>query len=166
MRMKKVGLLSLALVLVLALTGAAFAKWSETLKIEGTVNTGELDVAWSVEQCSDNETAGKDCSNVTASITDYTMYVTLNNAYPCIEYKVDFNIENTGTIPFHIGAFNITESDLPACSTIEITDLNCTQVHPGDKALGSVKVHLCNDALEGHTYNFKAELEVVQWNEA
>jgi len=42
MKMKKIGILAMSLVLVLGLTGAAFAKWSDTVTIEGTVNTGSV----------------------------------------------------------------------------------------------------------------------------
>jgi len=44
---KKVALIVLALVLALGAAGIGFAKWSETLHIEGTVSTGEVDVGLS-----------------------------------------------------------------------------------------------------------------------
>ena len=45
--MKKIALIVLALVLALGAAGIGFAKWSETLHIEGTVSTGEVDVGLS-----------------------------------------------------------------------------------------------------------------------
>jgi len=57
--MKKIATLALTLVLVLGATGIGFAKWSETLKIEGVVETGEVDVQLS--QCTnDPSPAGVD----------------------------------------------------------------------------------------------------------
>jgi len=50
--MKKIATLCLVLVLVLGATGVGFAKWSETLKIEGVVETGEVDVQLS--QCTND----------------------------------------------------------------------------------------------------------------
>jgi hypothetical protein len=43
-RLGKTGLIMLTLVLALAITGAGFAKWSDTVTIEGTVNTGTVKV--------------------------------------------------------------------------------------------------------------------------
>ncbi|MCD6391565.1 MAG: hypothetical protein J7L92_06220, partial [Dehalococcoidia bacterium] len=42
--MKKIGLLSLALVLALGTLGVGFAMWQDTVTIEGTVNTGSVDL--------------------------------------------------------------------------------------------------------------------------
>lgn len=39
---KKIGLLSLTLVLTLGAIGIGLAKWSDTVTIEGTVNTGTV----------------------------------------------------------------------------------------------------------------------------
>jgi hypothetical protein len=43
-RMKKIGLLCLALVLALGALGVGYAAWTDTIFIEGTVNTGTLDL--------------------------------------------------------------------------------------------------------------------------
>ncbi len=48
--MKKIGMLLLVLLLALGGLGVGFAKWSEPLYINGTVNTGELD--WEITNCS------------------------------------------------------------------------------------------------------------------
>lgn len=42
--MKKIGLLSLALVLALGTLGIAYAAWTDTITVEGTVNTGDVDL--------------------------------------------------------------------------------------------------------------------------
>ena len=42
--MKKIGLLSLALVLALGTLGIGYAMWQDTVTIEGTVNTGSVDL--------------------------------------------------------------------------------------------------------------------------
>lgn len=42
--MKKIGLLSLALVLALGTLGIGYASWTDTLYIEGEVNTGTVDI--------------------------------------------------------------------------------------------------------------------------
>jgi len=42
--MKKIGLLSLALVLALGALGVGYAAWTDTITIDGTVNTGSVDL--------------------------------------------------------------------------------------------------------------------------
>jgi len=42
--MKKIGLLCLALVLALGALGVGYAAWTDTITIEGTVNTGSVDI--------------------------------------------------------------------------------------------------------------------------
>jgi len=126
MRMKKIGLLGLALVLALALTGAAFAHWSDTVKIEGTVQMGDFLVGWEeIIACSDNEDMNlpiKDVGNVTCELSDpedsvhhptpvtvyHTLSVNVTNAYPQYNATCEVNIKNAGTIPAHIVSVNVT----------------------------------------------------------
>jgi len=58
--MKKIGLLSLALVLALGTLGVAYAMWFDTLEIEGTISTGEVIVIFDSQYDNDPETGADD----------------------------------------------------------------------------------------------------------
>ena len=100
----------LALVM-LASMSIALAMWSETLKINVTVNTGEVDVEWS--NFWDNDTVEKpearpplDVTQVYVEAEDWDtegdtikLNVTIVNAYPCYNVSIYGNVSNIGTIP-------------------------------------------------------------------
>jgi len=179
--MKKMIGIFAALMLALGLSGVGFAHWSETLYIDGTINTGTLDVEWSEEDNWDSELSGKDFSSITCEIDDTDpnlLHVTVSNAYPCIDYYNLVNIHNTGTIPVHVLGVNFTDDNNLDPNNPEAdvwityySDENCTtqisppvQLHPCEEMYALIHVHLNQHALEGHTYTFDAEIEAVQWN--
>lgn len=164
MNTAKLGVIFLVSIMALAGVGASCALWSETLYIDGTVNTGILDATWSVEEWGDTEIEGKDYSCIDAWSEGYTLFVTLTNAYPCITYWVAVNIENTGTIPFHIYWDGIIEWDFPGTVTFD-PDPTGEQIHPDEAWYGTLEIHLNNDALEETIYTFSTDLVVHQWNE-
>jgi len=97
----------LALVM-LASVSVALAMWSETLRINVTVNTGEVDVVWS--SFWDNDTIEKpevplDVTKVYVEAEEYDdggvikLNVTIDNAYPCYNVSIYGNVSNIGTIP-------------------------------------------------------------------
>jgi hypothetical protein len=162
--MKKIALLALALVLALGSLGFAYAMWYEDLFIEGTVYTGNLDADWSLDGYGDDET--KDYSYVEAYIIGDTLYVYVDNAYPCINYYVNFDVYNAGTIPFHVCDLVCTgPGQFPGTCTI--TQPTPFQVHPGEHAWGTISIHLDNqyDPQELTYYFFSCELKAVQYTE-
>ena len=161
--MKKIGLLALALVLALGSLGVGFALWSETLYLDGYVYTGELSADWSLEAYGDDEAADKDVSWVDAYIVDGWLYVYVYNAYPCINYYVDFDVTNTGTIPLHVCNLYCDYYGFPG--TVTITNLGSNQVHSGDSVYGTIEIHLDNTAEENGYYYFYCDQTVVQYNE-
>jgi len=181
---KMIGIFA-ALMLALGLSGVAFAHWSETLYIDGTINTGILDVEWSEEGSWDTDdytdygqliSPDKNVSSITCEIDDENpnlLHVTVSNAYPCIDYYNLVDIHNTGTIPVHVLDVDL---DNPNPDEVQIwityySDPECqnpisppVQLHPCDTMYVLIHVHLTQEALEDHTYTFDAEIEAVQWN--
>lgn len=177
---------SLAAVLML---GVTYGLWFQALYIYGTVNTGTLDAAWSVHPAWDTEPPEKDFSNITISQGQdpYTLYVTVENAYPCITYYALVDLTNTGTIPWKIYDASLVTDEFPGTVQFvpwndefleyfdDLTDHppigdkmfieNGTQVHPGESAWGVFAIHLTNDAQENATYTFSFKVVVEQWNE-
>lgn len=176
--MKKAMGMFAALVIALGMSGLAYASWSETLTISGTVNTGTVDVAWSEIGTSDSEPPDKDVSGIDCEIDAVNpnlLHVTVTNAYPCIDYYNIVDIHCVGSIPVHIYDIivnnphpNHVEVDIsyyadPGC-TIEIIDLPI-QLHTCDTIFALIHVHLTQDALQNHTYGFSAQIVAIQWNE-
>jgi len=102
--------------LILGVLLSAIAMWSDTLKINGVVNTGDVDIKfigtprvyegneygkpW-VADCSASlyEVQNEDLSNP-AGDNDLELVITINNAYPCYYCKVhDVSVKNTGSVP-------------------------------------------------------------------
>lgn len=172
MKTAKLGALFLISVMALAGVGASSALWFENLVIDGTVNTGNVDVEWSLEKFYDSEIAGKDVSSVTATIDGNTMTVTVTNAYPCIWYYVDFDIHCVGSIPVHFTAFVWDMTNMPAGATVTITPtkgcdpIEVTQLHTCEYWYGTLAIHLDNTAAELTQYTFTITLMAHQYNEA
>jgi hypothetical protein len=111
-------------IMCLSLLGIAYACWSETLYLNGSVQTGELDwefiqpftcydtpgtkdwngnCSWKMWQ-TDKDVGGP--TTVVPSDTDDdgdwdTLTVTLNNTYPWYLEDIGFWVHNDGTIPLH-----------------------------------------------------------------
>ena len=132
--MKKIGLMSLAIVLALGSLGVGYALWSQQLTITGDTNTGSLSVGfiefYGVEMYEDpvgsgifwaGEVEGKDVGKFTCTMTDqytdplsgkvvyHTGIVGITNAYPCYWLGINFTIKNSGTIPVIFDQIVITD---------------------------------------------------------
>jgi predicted ribosomally synthesized peptide with SipW-like signal peptide len=125
--MKKIGLISLALVLAMGGLGVGYAKWSDTITINGPVTTGSVLLGFEeITPTEDPEWLGKDIAQFTAVGVNqvgvhwsdyYQAYLpiydqinaTITNGYPCYYAHLVFTIANGGTIPVHITSFTLTD---------------------------------------------------------
>ena len=119
MRDGKLAALPVLAIFGLLVTGVAFAHWSESLYISGSVATGVLDWQFTFVTAEDDQVGendwncgdnfvpvpylvDKDVGMTTATIEDpHTVEVTLSNVYPCYWTSVSVYAKNTGTIPLH-----------------------------------------------------------------
>jgi predicted ribosomally synthesized peptide with SipW-like signal peptide len=119
--MKKIKWIMLALVLCLGLVGGAYAAWSETLHINGTVDVAKWDVRFVTDTEIVQERANNNDSwtrtiyagapddsplaygSTTAVIIEYDEFeIVLSDVYPGYESLVDVTIINDSTIPVQV----------------------------------------------------------------
>lgn len=180
--MKKAMGMFVALILALGMSGLAYATWSETLTISGTVKTGTVDVEWSEVDNWDTEPEGKDVSYITCEIDEKDsnlLHVTVHNAYPSIHYYNVVDIHCVGTIPVHLYGVYVPPTD-PVIQ-VDITywyDEGATkpvielpvQLHQCERIYALIHVHITQDAEQGRgigetpPYTFTAQIDAVQWN--
>jgi len=157
----------MVLIIGLAAMGASYACWSETLTVSGSVTTGNVDAEMSAGISGDDE--GKDeVSSISCRVdpdNSKNLIVTVTNAYPSVNYYQEFDIHSTGSVPLIICGCTIDRGDLPACATLEISDLSGIQLHECEEAWGEIWLHLDNCAEENAEYTFGATCKVVQYNE-
>jgi hypothetical protein len=93
MRSKKLMALPMLLIFALSLTGYAFANWTETLTINGSVTTATLDLTF--KYIGPVDELGTDPYNVATTTlvpsgmttgTVHLVTMTVNNAYPSYKY--------------------------------------------------------------------------------
>ncbi len=121
--MKKIALISLALVLALGTLGLGYAHWADTIFITGTVNTGSVDLV--VEDVSGTDVYKLEDGSIyrvhwyvfrpeapVGSILiahaiaektgDDEVTVTFENLFPCIDFIADFEYHCEGSVPVHV----------------------------------------------------------------
>ena len=135
--MKKIGIMALALVLALGVLGVGYAMWTDTVTINGTVETGNLilgvadistdDPAGTADpQCGAGvNTEGKDvasfisingthkCWHVGPNVfSTYELFdsvtETFDHVYPYYGPTVTVMVANCGTVPLKILSMNVT----------------------------------------------------------
>ena len=163
---------------IMVIAGAV-AMWSDTLKINATIKTGEVKVKFSSWTCSDkgsdpqaqgfqNE-EGKDVASCNVEASDgenpITLSVTLNNAYPGYSVDVTFTVDNIGTIPVKLHNYSITGVD-PNALSVSLSAPEDTQIDPRGSSTYTLHITVLQSAAEGSTYTFEVDLMFAQWNEA
>ncbi len=130
--MKKIGLLSLALVLALGALGVGYAAWTDQVTIEGTVTTGsvELDVqrysgtyvwkdngetvVWTGWMCELEEWAGAEELDIEDAIgyayaekgpdNGADVVIVYHNIFPCIDWTANVELHYAGQTPAYVSA--------------------------------------------------------------
>jgi len=167
----KIVALFAALMIALMVVGMSYAMWEKTITITGTVNTGKVDVQFCDVKVSSDET--KKVSSWDAVVTDPEhITVTIDNAYPCIWYKIDADINNVGTIPVIIKSIGVT--GLPGYAEYKLSGaIVGTEIEQHGSLIGpdtvhfDIEIHLLNEPMTpmGSSFTFTVSINCVQYNE-
>ncbi len=164
----------LSALLLAAIIGVGYAMWSETLRVNVTVNTGEVDVEFSDWSCSDtgiDPGKDKDVASCTVEEEEYDdegdvikLLVTIDDGYPCYYANITMTIDNIGTVPVKLLGHSFSGLDgLPLEVSLEIPE--DTQIDPGDSQDYKLNIHILQEAEENATYSFELTMQFAQWNE-
>ena len=179
MQKKKFMLLSTSLILALMLVGFAYAHWSKTITINGSVDTGIVDLIILRAQDSDDGIDpgyNKDVADTTVQIDPQDperLIVTITKAYPSYHVYIDVTVKNIGTVPVKLKSLNTTA---PPCIYVEAGDGIGEQIDPYSWWDGvtqpppwrkdyTIYIHVLQCAMVNTTYTFTIELEYWNWNE-
>lgn len=186
-KISKMAMLFIVAILMMSMVGAAYAMWSKTLIIDGTLNTGELDAIFT--DFFGNDPPGqidpgytKDVGSSMCWIDDtdpQKAYITITNGYPSYRVSFSADITNTGTIPWKMtavkvdgqtltsGVWKSLDLDGDGDNDIEFLYINGEgkQIDQGFTVEFSLKIHVLQGAEQDFTYTFTVEAIVVQWNE-
>jgi len=112
--MKKIKFFVAILAVAIIAMGAAYAGWAEDLEIDGTVETGEVDLEWSSSRIANSP----DEVEASADHTAETVTVTASNLYPVEDLnaprservQLSATFRNEGTLPVKISdaSFELT----------------------------------------------------------
>lgn len=167
----KLGILSLAVVLCLATVGVGYAMWDKTLYIDGTVNTGEVNLEIMSASSDDppgatdvNKDKDVGCTEVAVGADKQSITVTVTNGYPCYEVYVHFTVHNNGTVPVKLQDIIITNPN-PSAITVSGWNAIGEQIDPDVRRDNTIWLHVEQEADELTQYTFTVEFYYVQWNE-
>jgi hypothetical protein len=167
----------------LAVVMVGFAMWSKTLVVQGSVETGEVDMTFSNFSCSDipgqpDLGQDKDVGSATCTLQDTdgdgdgdVLQISVDNAYPGYQLMINnITIRSTGNVPIHITSTELSYNSNPLALVLEgfWTDNNmvCTQLHQGQEISGNMWLHVTQQAEQNAVYHFRVDIEAAQWNEA
>jgi hypothetical protein len=189
MNTKKIAALFSALMITVVLAGVAYAHWTDSLIIEGEVNTGDIDVGLSacVWVHEENWKPYGKVATAYVEVLDLAepgpvkhVKVTVENAYPSLEVIVIFDLKNYGSVPVALVEYNrypgqdwdvAIEQLGEGWYTDYYDGATPWQLDPYDWCCGNTwywwwHLHVTNDALQDTTYTFEADVVFWNWNEA
>jgi len=115
--MKKTKFIALALIVAMALTGAGYAYWTETLKVEATVKTGQLDFQFrdasipEGEMIRDIKVESITTDNNGNNQDNTQLNLSLADVYPGAYATIRFKVFNNSTMQTQLTGFNLNETD-------------------------------------------------------
>jgi len=132
--------------LLAAVVAGAVAMWSDTLKINAAIETGEVKVKFSDWYCSDqgpdeqlpgfSNSEGKDVASCSVDVEEKDIYsnpiklkVEIKNTYPGYTANVSILVDNIGTIPVKLFSIFICYERLPVLVSLILPE--DTQIDPG-----------------------------------
>ncbi len=152
-RFARLGMLSIALLVSLCVMGIGYAGWTDTVSVDGTVET----TSWG-GSLSDPVPTSQNITLIVASPN--TLEVSVSYAKANTPYTGTFNVNNVGTVPIKIDSIGFVP---PSGTTVSISGVSAgDSLEPGETKPAKVST---SASTEGKKYDFTVTFTFVLWNE-
>jgi hypothetical protein len=166
---KKMFAILAIMMMALSIVGFAYAHWSKIVTVDGTINTGRLNLI--IVSAADDDTGidpgyDKDVADTVITIDSQDQqiaHITITNAYPSYHVYWHVTIQNVGTIPAKLKDIVINNPN--PCLNVTAWDKLYEQLHPGENGDYSGYVHVLQCANQTATYTFTVQFVFWNWNE-
>jgi predicted ribosomally synthesized peptide with SipW-like signal peptide len=160
---KKILAISLVLAIALSALGVGYALWSDTLTINGTVNTGSVGIEWSPVTIRSDETKPISVMDAWVSADGKVLNICITDAYPCVTYEIVTDIHCTGSVPVHLTGINL---NTPASAdVVTVTPVAGTQLHYCDSVIVTITIHFDNTLEQNSQVLITGDVMGHQYNE-
>ena len=152
--------------MALAGVGTSFAMWTQTLNSIETVHVATFGIAWSpgnVVTSGDNQgiVYGEEYIDANGNLV-----VTINNAYPCVDIYIPYDVHLTGQVWATLYEIQFTcDGTFDPAWIVGHSPTDGVLVTPNAIYYGWIRVHLGENAVPGVTYSFTNSLQCHQYNE-
>jgi hypothetical protein len=178
---KKIFAILAIMMMTLGIVGFAYAHWSKIVTVDGTVNTGTLNLIIISAADDDNGIDPDYDKNVADTVITIDpqdpqiAHITITNAYPSYHVYWHVTIRNIGTIPAKLYAIEVDNPN--PCLDVLAWDGMGEQLDPiswwdGNpntiwkyQADYSGYIHVLQCAEQGATYTFTVKFVFWNWNE-
>lgn len=158
--MRRTLVVCLIAMVALALMGFGFAKWSDTVAVSATVNTGNVDTSIAPGDPAVNDTGpdpqygpghneeGKDVASITCEQGSDAkqVTVTITNAYPYYQPSFTFVVKSNGTVPVKIESIEGPDWTGPLADYIRVAGWSLTVHNPASNGLPEFNRTVTSDA--------------------
>ena len=165
MRGNKIGAIFIIAAMALAGVGTSFAMWTQTLNSSETVHVATFGIAWSTGTVT---TSGDSQGLVTGTETidgNGNLVVTINNAYPCVDVYIPYDIHLTGQVNVILNQISFTYTNFDPAWMIYYTSTDGVLLTATYIYYGYIEVHLGENAVQGATYTFTNTVTGHGYNE-
>ena len=166
------GLLFMGVLIVLGTMGLVYGSWTETLNINGTVETGDVNVSIESKSIDEGGEKLKDIASCEQSASDTDddtkddkVAVTILNGFPGYSCHFWTNITNTGSLPVSVSAVltGVNTDALRVDRSDDDPDLpkgDCeeAQLNTGQTTFCDWTVHVLKGADQDANYGFEINI--------
>jgi hypothetical protein len=164
----RIGIVAVALLVALGVTGVGYAVWSDTTFIDGETETGEWAAELTVTGLSPEASMSYALSDIDTEAlpSPDTIKVIITDPEADGVYSCDFLISNLGTIPLKVGVFDVDPGNLPFGTTTG-KSIESQLIETGLGVAGDGYATLPSDFEPDPEveYYFTMNFVVVWWNE-